>query len=383
MSRDAPEFIPGLELNRRFYQGVVAPILASAFPDLPHAAALMGSGSDVLGFDTVTSTDHNWGPRLQLFLRPEDHAHHRAVVDEILRQELPLTFLGYPVNFSEPDWSDGGTQRMEPVSTGPVRHLIELATVDEYFRKHLGVNPEQDPDALDWLTIPEQALLEVTAGEVFHDELGELTAMRARFTYYPHDVWLVRMAAQWRRLSQEEAFLGRCGQLDDDLGSRIVAARLVRDAVRLCFLLERRYAPYSKWLGTAFARLACGPLLLPIFEAVLAAADWRTRQEPMAQAYGILAEMHNELGVTPPLDPTIRYFFNRPFLVLFADRFAEAIKEQLQRPAVTPPAPGQEALPEADVTATATAIGAVDQFADCTDLTDEVERVRKLRVLYE
>jgi hypothetical protein len=39
------------------------------------------------------------------------------------------------------------------------------------------------------------------------------------------------------------------------LGSRIVAARQVRELMRPGFLLERNYWPYPKWFGTAFGRL--------------------------------------------------------------------------------------------------------------------------------
>ena len=105
--------------------------------------------------------------------------------------------------------------------------------------------------------MPQQPLLEVTAGGVFHDGLGELIPMREKLAWYPHDVWLYLLASQWMRIAQEEPFVGRCAEAGDELGSRIVAGRIVRDLMRLCFLIERRYAPYSKWLGTAFARLDC------------------------------------------------------------------------------------------------------------------------------
>ena len=36
---------------------------------------------------------------------------------------------------------------------------------------------------------------------------------------------------------------------------RIVTARMAEKLMRLCFLIERRYAPYSKWFGAAFSRL--------------------------------------------------------------------------------------------------------------------------------
>ncbi len=115
----------------------------------------------------------------------------------------------------------------------------------------------------DWLTVPEQTLLELTAGAVYHNGPGELAALRDRLAYYPRDIWLYLMAAQWRRIAQQEAFVGRAGDAGDDLGSRLLAAAIVHDLMRLCFFIERRYAPYGKWFGTAFARLACGVALGP------------------------------------------------------------------------------------------------------------------------
>lgn len=62
----------------------------------------------------------------------------------------------------------------------------------------------------------------------------------------------------------------------------MIAARLVRDAMRLCLLAARRYAPYPKWLGRAFRELdvavRLGPLLDAVLEALLSsiASDWLT-----------------------------------------------------------------------------------------------------------
>ena len=68
------QFQPGAKLCERFYWECVRPILDTAFPQLPHAAGLLDSGSEVLGFDDLTSTDHHWGPRVLLFFRPGDYA---------------------------------------------------------------------------------------------------------------------------------------------------------------------------------------------------------------------------------------------------------------------------------------------------------------------
>ena len=64
-----PDFIPGLRLSEEFFHEAVAPILAADFRDVPYSAALLGSGSEILGFDTEMSSDHHWGPRVMLFLQ--------------------------------------------------------------------------------------------------------------------------------------------------------------------------------------------------------------------------------------------------------------------------------------------------------------------------
>lgn len=367
-----PAFLPGLELNRRFHAEAVRPILAEAFPGLVYAAALIGYGSDVLGYDTVRSTDHEWGPRLLLFLRPEDEAACGQDVDATLREHLPPTFAGYPTNFSQPDTADGGVRRIEPSAGGPVNHHVQTMTIDDLTRWELGMPIPVDVPltSVDWLTFTEQKLLEVTAGAVYHDGWGQLTMLREQLAYYPHDVWLYRLSAQWQRISQEEAFLGRCGEAGDDLGSRLVAARLVRDLMRLCFLLERRYAPYSKWIGTAFSRLEGAEILTPLFTATLSASDWHEREQPLAQAYAEVARRQNALGLTPAQDERVSYYHNRPFLVIHADRFAAALAGAITDDTLR------------RITRTPGLIGAVDQWVDSTDMLGPATHCRALGAVY-
>lgn len=318
-----------------------------------------------MGYDTPRSTDHEWGPRLQLFFSEEDHEAHASRITEVLSRRLPDSFRGYSVHFGQPD--DEGVQAAEEKTAGPVSHKVEIHAVRPFFASSIGPDPyEMTP--VDWLLLPQQRLLEVTSGRVYHDGLGELGTVRAVLAYYPRDVWLLLLAAQWRRISQQEAFVGRTGEVGDDLGSGLVAADLVRDLMRLCFLMEKRYAPYSKWFGTAFSQLECAASLYPILGQVLAAGRWQEREKHLVRAYEIVAGMHNALGVTPPLETKASRYHDRPFFVIHGDRFASILEEAIDDPEV-------RELPAS--------FGAVDQFVDSTDVLARPEVYERLRALFD
>jgi hypothetical protein len=341
-------FIPGLRLAGEFYTTVVGPLLAEQFPRVRYAAALLGPGSEVAGFDTQRSTDHDWGPRLQVFLG--DHsASSAAAVTAMLASRLPASFRGYPVAF--PVTREAG---------GSARHRVEVAGLGDWLTGHLGFDPRHAVTLLDWLATPAQKLAEFTTGEVFHDEPGELTRARAALAWYPRDVWLYLLACQWRRVEQEEPFPGRCAEASDDLGSAVITARLARDLMRLWLLMHRRYPPYSKWLGTAFARVAGTAGLTASLTAALRAGDWRARERHLTDAYQTVAARHNQLALTPPLDTRTSRFYDRPYQVIGAGRFTAALlaaitDAQLSR------------LP---------LIGAIDQFTDSTDAAGDLRFTR-------
>lgn len=364
-----PEFVKGLELSRLFFEEAVRPALAAEFPRLRYAAALIGTGSEVLGFDTEMSADHGWGPRVDLFLRAEDYDAARDRVREALRHRLPHRFRGYPTSFTEPDANDNGVQHLTAREEGPVNHKVELMTARGFFMNYLAFDIEDEMEPADWLTFPEQKLRTVTGGALFHDEVG-LGEVRRRFDYYPRDVWLYLLASAWARVGQEEHLLGRAGSAGDELGSALIGARLVRDLMRLCFLAERTYAPYPKWFGSAFGQLSCADALSPHLRAALSARKWQERERHLVGAYRIVAEMHNNLGLTDPLPTEPRDFFGRPFRVIelhgFAARTLERIEdERVRRIAARRP------------------IGGIDLFSDSTDLVSHASWRATLRKLYE
>ena len=339
------DFVPGAELSGALYREAVRPLLTGQ----PHAAALLGWGSDVLGYDTERSTDHGWGPRLLVLLADADAV---QPVQDRLDAALPERFRGWPVRYG---WDDV-----------PAQHHVTVTTVPRWSVDHLGVDATDGFSDLDWLVTPQQRLLGVVAGAVHADDVGELTRLRRGLAWYPEHVWRWLLASQWHRIAQEEAFVSSTAEVGDDTGSAVTAARLVRDLVRLALLLDRRYAPYAKWLGTAFARGRHLDGLPDHLRAAVHAPDLAAREAALGLAYGALARRHADAGLIPPLDPSTGDYHGRPARVLMADRFTAALLDTVADPAL-------RALP---------VIGAVDQVVDSTDVLSSPPLYRATGVLY-
>jgi len=307
----------GAEVARRYYSEVVRPLIDRHRPGLPHAAGRLGTGSDVLGLDDATSRDHDWGLRLTLLVDEPVV----AALDELLERELPATVDGLPVRFAL-TWDPRA------------RHRVEVTTVEGFVRARLGVDASAPLSVDQWLAVTGQGVLEVTGGPVFADTDGRLSAVRDRLAWYPDDLWLYVVAVDWARLGEELPFVGRTGACGDDLGSRLVAARLAGVLVHLGFLLERRWPPYAKWRGAVGVDLPeAGPALRQLAGA-LDAGTWREREEALRVTAELLLEVQRRAGL--PTDPdakAVEPFHDRAFRGIAA-HVEEGLLAAVRDPAV-------------------------------------------------
>lgn len=82
--------------------------------------------------------------------------------------------------------------------------------------------------------------------------------------------------------------------------------------------------------------------------------------------------MHNALQITKRVEPASTNFFSRPYRVIFAGRFVQALDDAIVDETI------KTAIGKTD-----TWIGGVDQFSDSTDLIDDARLCRKTQVFYE
>ncbi len=317
--------------------------------DVPHAAGLLGTGSDVLGYDTARSVDHDWGPRAVIFV--DEHEAPRVAYR--VAAAMPSHFRGWPVSIGR----DGV----------PFRPQIDVAVLSSWTVERLGVDPlavELTP--ADWLALPQQRILEVVSGDVFHDDTGSLSRLRAQLSWYPDDVWWWMLACQWGRLGQEESFVQRTAEVGDDTGSAVVTARLVRDVMRLALLVSRHYAPYQKWFGTAFSRLDDPDGLGRHLSAALSGTSLRQREDALGGAYQVVAGRFNALAADLDVDAGLRPFHDRPARILGASRFAEAALAHVTDPRL-------QSLP---------LIGSIDQLVDNVEVLTTPALASHLRPMW-
>ncbi|MEV0461048.1 DUF4037 domain-containing protein [Catellatospora methionotrophica] len=70
-------------------------------------------------------------------------------------------------------------------------------------------------------------------------------------------MWWFLLACQWTWIGQEEPFVGQAAEAGDELGSRMVAARLAREMMRLCLLHAKWWGGGSGWCRRQ-RRRCCG-----------------------------------------------------------------------------------------------------------------------------
>jgi hypothetical protein len=162
-----------IDVSREFFEEVVRPILEREFPEeaAQTAFGVFGYGSEVLRLDDAYSRDHHWGLRINA-LMPDALFHARAEpLMRALSAKVPPTFRGYSLREGYTRW--GG---------------LELASLEGYLERTIGL--DRPPRTYqEWLSLPEEDIIHVVEGEVWHDPSGRFSAIREALRgYYPEPV---------------------------------------------------------------------------------------------------------------------------------------------------------------------------------------------------
>jgi len=99
--------------------------------------------------------------------------------------------------------------------------------------------------------------------------------------------------------------------------------------MRLAFLYCGEYAPYSKWFGSAFTKLPIDEKIKHTIRDAVAATHIAQREDNIAEAQKLMADLHNASGLTEFVDVRIEAYYERNIKVIFADRIADAVMKKI------------------------------------------------------
>lgn len=232
----------GLEIAEKYYAEYGLNMLKTEFPDLlPFlCVGLVGSGSECYGFDDEISTDHDFEPGFCIFIPGED------IIDRPTAFRLERAYAKLPKEFS-------GLKRSIINPVGGSRHGV--IRISDFYSSKIGKN-YNDFSAEDWLFVPEYSLFEAVNGKVFSDNYGEFSKIRERFSKYPPDIRLKKLAGHLLLMAQSGQYnFDRCLSHGETAAAQLSVFDFVKSGMNAVFLINGSYMPYYKWSFKAMRSL--------------------------------------------------------------------------------------------------------------------------------
>lgn len=234
----------GLELSQKYYEQYGKKMIREQFPEIADqtAAGLVGYGSECLGFDDDISRDHDYGPSFCIWL-PQDIYRQYGKKMQAAYDALPKEFMGFAARVEE----EQGKGR------------VGILCLEDFYREILGCDSAPET-AQEWFAIPESALCAAVGGQVFEDFCGRFTEIReALMAYYPEEVWRKKLAESLARAAQAGQYnYARAMKRGERVAAEIALTEFVKEAMQIVYLLNRKYAPFYKWMHRGLKEFATG-----------------------------------------------------------------------------------------------------------------------------
>ena len=223
----------GLELSRQYYETYGRQML-SRFPELEkeYAVGLVGRGSECFGFDDEISKDHDYGPSFCIWLKKETYERCGNRL-QAAYDEMPREFMGFPARIME--------------ETGHGR--VGVLCIEDFYFGLLGIDDVPQTNS-EWLRLEDENLATATNGEVFEDRLGFFSRIReGLLSYYPEDVRLKKIAARMAKAARAGQYnYVRAMRRGERVAAELFLHEFIKEIMELVYLLNRRYAPFTKWM---------------------------------------------------------------------------------------------------------------------------------------
>ena len=199
------------------------------YPDLYSriCLALVGVGSECLGFDDEISEDHDFSSRCQLFLDDSDYKTYKSNLESSLKifcKDL-----------------ESLTSNLKDVN-------IEIMPISNFY-KYYTLFENGPKTESEYRKVPMDLLCVATNGKVFLDNLGKFSEIRNRLlNFYPEDIRLKKIAFQLNKMAQSGQYnYSRMIKRGDTVAANIAQGEFVKHYLEFVHLLNKKYMPFYKW----------------------------------------------------------------------------------------------------------------------------------------
>ena len=225
------------------------------------AVGFVGEGSERFGFDDEYSMDHDFGPGFCMWVTEQINDE----IGEKLQEEydkLPSSYMG-----------------VTRINTKMAQGRVGVAVIGDFYEKYTG-HREAPKTYEEWIEIDDYKLATVTNGVVFRDDFGKFTSIREGFINQPESARLTKLAREISAMSQT----GQCNYprsmaRKDYVTAQICIAEFMQHTMKCLFVLNRKYAPYYKWLLQGTKSLDILPEVGDILRALADMGDQREQWE--------------------------------------------------------------------------------------------------------
>lgn len=213
--------ISGLDLCQQYYEEIGNLILQEQFPDTFSAMTigLVGEGSDCFGYDDVISRDHDWGPGFYIFM---DKALYEKIGEQVqgVYDALPNEYKGY-----------------KRLTMKQAQNRLGVKVIEDFFAPSI-------EDA------PQYQLATLCNGRIFKEGENAFNECRQKvMAYYSASKCSLLLADAAARFSQCVQYnYDRMLSRGDTLTASMMLTDGLKEALRIGYILNRKYTPHDKWL---------------------------------------------------------------------------------------------------------------------------------------
>lgn len=154
-----------------------------------------------------------------------------------------------------------------------------VSKIGDFYEKYTGY--KLPPKTVgEWIEIDDYKLATVTNGAIFKDNEDKFSTIRSEFANIPETVRRVKISRELAAMAQTgQSNYERAMARKDFVTANICISEFMQHTMKIVYLLNRKYAPYYKWMLKGMKELEILPEVSAVLKALADLPDQRENWE--------------------------------------------------------------------------------------------------------